>query len=122
VETQTSPLGNTTTYRRDSRNRVDLAIDAVGDTTGRSYDVLNRVTATHAYTSGGTLTTTRDWGVDFLEEVTDPRGVTRGFQYDDAGRLVREIDEFGKADEYGYDEAGNRIWARTRLLKDPDFN
>jgi RHS repeat-associated protein len=117
VGTQTTPLGNPITYRRDNWNRVIRVVDAVGDSTGRSYDALNRVTLARVYTSSGTLTTTYDWGIDFLEEVIDPRGVTRAFEHDDAGRLVREIDEQDEADEFGYDEAGNRIWAFTRLLQ-----
>ena len=48
-------------------------------------------------------------GVDKLTSITDPRGHTTIFQYDLAGRLVRETNPLGYFKAYTHDAAGNPI-------------
>jgi RHS repeat-associated protein len=50
LKTTTSPIGTITSYVADSLGRITDVYDAVGTRSGRTYDIMNRVTSTLQYT------------------------------------------------------------------------
>jgi RHS repeat-associated protein len=127
VVADTSPMNRVQKYTRDSKQRATDFYDTGGHHTQYVYDALDRVTSTiqHVEQAGnsgfpadsgytGALTTTSHYNIDVLDQVTDPRGVIRTFQYDAANRQIGETDELGKTETRAFDQAGLLLSAILR--------
>lgn len=112
-QTETSPIGNVTTYQYDQAERLSLLIDAAGratqykyDTAGRSYRVIDALAITneeHLYTPNGELLSLKD-----------ANGNLTTFQYDGFDRLYRTIYPDSSYEQFTYDAAGNLVQKLTR--------
>jgi RHS repeat-associated protein len=92
----TDPAGKATIYDYDSRGRLRFVTDRVGGKTEFVYASIRRP--------------------NFLTEIIDPRGVSAvRSEYDDDGRLIRQIDPKGKAVEFAYDPVGMSQSTTDRL-------
>lgn len=110
----TDPLGTITRYAYDANGNRTSVIDGNGRTTAYEYnykgavtkitDALNGVTT---FTYGGAGCPSCGGGGDKLTTVTDAGNNTTIFEYNTAGRLIKETDPLGKITVYGYDSAGN---------------
>jgi RHS repeat-associated protein len=117
VQGITGPRGGTDSLYYDSKQRVVIRKDVLGRKTVFSYDSIGRVTTTTQYIEGDVpLATTLSRSIDRVDSIRDPRGVVRGYRYDAANRKVAEIDETGRRDTLGLDEAGNTLWQVPRHL------
>ena len=93
ITTVTDPLGNAQTYAYDINGDLGSHTDAEGRRTGFLYN----------YDHG-------------LIEIQDPRGIRPiRNDYDDAGRLIRSTDAYGKAITYTHDLGANREVITDRL-------
>lgn len=77
--------GSATEYVTDDVGRLIVKRDALGNETKYTYDA------------------------QLITSVIDPLGNTVKFEYDDAGRLIRQIDPFNGVTEFGYDALGRRV-------------
>jgi RHS repeat-associated protein len=133
VVADTSPMGRVRRFTRDTRRRVNNFYDAAGHRTEYDYDELNRTlhVAQHVEQDGAPgyprdpgfsspLTSAWSYSTDVLSMVVDPRGVVRYYEYDKAGRAVREQDDYVHADNRWYNRAGlvdsvlSRIGSKVR--------
>jgi len=133
-------LGNETRFSYDSLNLLTRIIDPMGHETQYGYDRLgNRISLKDGnghftfyeynyrgqvtkikdplgnqtvLTYGGTGCASCQGGTDRLTSLTDALGNRTIFEYDLAGRLIREIDPLGNFTLYGYDPGGN-LTSRT---------
>src|SRR5690606_35886734 len=85
-ETETDPLGNTTSYTYTETGLLEATVDPLGRVTTRGYD------------DAGRLTT-----------LTNPDSSTWGYEYDAAGRLTKTIDPLGHWTVQTYDTAGRLV-------------
>jgi RHS repeat-associated protein len=76
--------GNATDYVTDSVGRLVAQRDALGNETKYTYDA------------------------QLISSITDPLGNTVRFEYDNAGRVTRQIYPFNAVSEFGYDALGRR--------------
>ncbi|MHC1763419.1 MAG: RHS repeat-associated core domain-containing protein [Verrucomicrobiia bacterium] len=88
---ETDPLGRTTYYGYDAKNRQVAITNDMGGVVRFEYD-------------NGTNRTA----------VIDPVGNRTQFVYDGVNRLVQQIDPLGHVSRFAYDAAGNRIEAVDR--------
>jgi RHS repeat-associated protein len=103
----TSPLGRVRRYQRDSTQRVTNVYDPAGHRTQLAYDALNRTTQVAVYDSAsGALATNYYYGLIGLDSVADPRGVTRRYGHDAAGRGNTETDDYGNIERRYFNLAG----------------
>jgi len=115
VKKVTDPGGNIIWFYYDVMGNLTSTSDGNQKSTSYEYnyrgqitqitDALNNITQ-FAYGTGCPSCGT---GVEKLTSVTDARGKTTIFQYDLAGRLIRETDPLGQYKTYSYDIAANRI-------------
>lgn len=96
---QTDANGNATYYEYNAQGQVVKSIDALGQITTYGY-------------GGSTGCTTCSGGVDKLTALTDANGHATAFEYNNLGRLLREIDPLGNQTSYAYDAKGN-LTAKT---------
>jgi len=132
-----SPNGGVTSYAYDGLNRLLAMQDAEGNFTATRYDDASRRTTLQstnglhtvsAFDAAGRLTslmqtdvsgqplavTIYDYDADGrLRHSTDPTGVERWMLYDEASRLVAEIDGNRSLIEYVYDH-NNQLLQTTR--------
>ncbi|HEY4091632.1 MAG TPA: RHS repeat-associated core domain-containing protein [Luteibacter sp.] len=109
-----------TTLAYDKAGRVVRQKDANGVISDTTYTPRGwlasrtvRASATGAASNGDATTTLTYTYAGLLETITDPDGVTWGFTYDDAQRLVDIADAQGGHIRYTLDAAGNRIKEET---------
>jgi len=106
----TDPLGQTTTFTRDSMGRITEITDPLSRTTTYSYDsrgLLIGVTAPVI----GTATYERN-NLGLLGQITDLNGNSWTFSYTDMGRLRVSSDPLGNTWQESYDDRG-RLSQRT---------
>ncbi len=119
----TDAKANTTVYQFDVLGNRTAVTDANGNTSRYTYDNKDRVTkvidaldqvTTLSYTPAGCATCS-DTGKNRPASLTDARGQTTAFTYDELGRLIKEVDPLGNAASYKYDATGNLV---SRTLPD----
>jgi RHS repeat-associated protein len=135
-------------YGYDDRRRLVRAVDAGGAACDYAYDEMDRLVReatrdgelyefrydaegrcvatsgrmnydaqTLVYAHAGRRTEVTDsrggtWVYEFNDDgqtrlLTSPQGHARAFEYDELGRLLKQIDANGRVTEYGYDAAGH---------------
>ncbi|HEX6623913.1 MAG TPA: RHS repeat-associated core domain-containing protein [Pyrinomonadaceae bacterium] len=110
----THSSGKSVAFTRDAQGRITQITDPSGAAMSYSYDARGDLVgfrdrennvSTYTYNSSHGLLT-----------ITDPRGVqpVRN-EYDDTGRLVKNIDAFGKTVVYQHDDTGRRETITDRL-------
>lgn len=99
--------GRGVTFQRDALGRIESITDPEGRSMTYGYDPRGRLTS---YTDRGQATATYGYDDrDLLDSIRDPTGKQPlRNEYDDAGRLVRHIDAYGKAVEYTHDIQGRQ--------------
>ncbi|MFQ5720238.1 MAG: hypothetical protein ACE5IK_11885, partial [Acidobacteriota bacterium] len=103
--TVTDAAGGVSTRVHDSRGVVRRTIDALGNVVEADVDALGRTTASRQEKrTGGS-------GSGALEASLETR-----FTYDDASRLLAQIDALGRVTRYTYDGLGRRIERRYEGL------
>lgn len=60
------------------------------------------------------LATTSHYNIDVLDQITDPRNVVHGYQYDAGNRQIGETDETGATETRTYDKAGLLLTVQSR--------
>jgi len=110
----TAPLGQVTDLAHDPKGNLISKVDGNGNQTQYQYNDQDRVTritdALNQVTqlTYGTGCPACGAGVDRLTALTDTRGKTTTFEYNQAGLLIKETDPLGNFRTYTYDVAGNR--------------
>jgi RHS repeat-associated protein len=108
TEKSISPEGRSTTTTVDAKGRPVLEESVGFAPTSYEYDERGRLTKETIGTGTEARTTTYAYDEkDRLTSITDPLGKERRFEYDAAGRVVREIGPGSQAVSYSYDENGN---------------
>jgi YD repeat-containing protein len=110
----THSAGKSISFSRDAQNRITTVTDRNGNVQSYGYDI-NGDLASHTDAEGRStgLLYNYDHG---LIEIRDPRGVRPiRNEYDDAGRLVKTIDAYGKEITYTHDLGDNREVITDRL-------
>jgi RHS repeat-associated protein len=128
VVSDTSPMGQVRRFTRDGLQRVSDSYDAAGHRTQFTYDALNRVLQSIQHVEQGgnpgypadpdftaPLTTTQHYDIDVMNNVTDPRGVVRSYQYDNASRSIGETDDYGATEVRWLNNAGALDSTKDRL-------
>lgn len=96
ITTITDPTGAQIHYQYDSQGRLRFVTDRTGGTTEFVYGSLRRP--------------------NFITEIIDPRGIPAvRSEYDENGRLTRQIDPRGGVTEHNYDPAGMTQVTTDRL-------
>ena len=122
----TDARGNTeatTTYYADGR--LQSVTDAIGKTTGYTYDLAtNTTTVTHPDNTGTTIERYDAHGM--VLSTTDPLGRTTSYTYDANHNKRTEIDALGKTTTYDYDANGHLKSVtdplnKTRLFTNNEF-
>ncbi len=111
----TDPLGNTIQQEYDSTGNVSKTTDALGRSVRYQYDALNRVTKAIDDTNSDTDPPCGTSGVTCFEYdangnetvITDGRGNTTQYAYDERDFLVSRTDPVGNQETYQYDANGN---------------
>ncbi|WP_203914523.1 LamG-like jellyroll fold domain-containing protein [Rhizocola hellebori] len=127
-------LGLVTSYRFDKLGRIVEQTDPPFDNdvtsnthtrkTTTTLDNDGRVVETREVDTTGDdsvtpRVTTMDYGTQrMLKSVTDPGGHVQQFEYDDSGRITKQIAADGVATVYSYDAAGRHI--KSELAGSPD--
>ncbi|MBZ5536630.1 MAG: DUF6531 domain-containing protein [Acidobacteriia bacterium] len=103
--TITDPRGGNTIHTHDSLLRLLQITDALGGTTGFTYDANNnRTSATNQ--NGSTTNFTND-PLGNVTSITDPYGRTTSFTYDAKNNLFTATNAKGKTTSFTYDVNGN---------------
>lgn len=110
----TDPLGHVTRFVYDARGNRTSVADANGNATQFAYNSQDQVTRitdalgnVTTLTYGGAACPGCGGGVDKLTAVTDAKGQRTAYEYDPAGRLIKETDPLGNVTTYAYDFRGN---------------
>ncbi|MEU9654245.1 FG-GAP-like repeat-containing protein [Streptomyces sp. NPDC048110] len=107
VTSQSDPFGHVAfTNNYDGDGRLVARKDALGKTTGYTYDELGRLTKVTAPDGGTTSLDYDDLGN--LTSRKDANGHTTVYGYDNSSRLTAITDPAGRKTSYGYDADGNR--------------
>ncbi|GIJ57776.1 hypothetical protein Vau01_052920 [Virgisporangium aurantiacum] len=108
------PLGHSTVSTFDANNRVTAVSDAKGRSITYTYDEDDRPKTIHAPDAPvdphdpAQYSTVVDYHPDgMLKSVRDPNGHVRRYDYDQAGRMVRQTDPLGRRTEISYDVESN---------------
>jgi YD repeat-containing protein len=135
LHTINDPLEHTTTFTYNGLNQITRITDHLGRMTDFSYDLNGNLNSkidgnrnpptVYQHNYKGQVTRITDAldqvtrlfygtgcpscgsGVDKLTSVIDAKGHTTSFEYDLAGRLVKETNHLGNYKTYTHDEAGN---------------
>jgi RHS repeat-associated protein len=104
--------GKSITFIRDAQQRITQITDPKGNTQSYTYDA-NGDLKSHTDPAGNTTSFLYNFRHDLIE-IKDPRGIrpVRN-EYDDAGRLVKHIDAFGKEITYTHN-----IGVREEIITD----
>ena len=114
--------GNITRYTYDAQGNILTTTDANGNTTTNTYNYKNQLIQTtdalgqvtrFTYGAASCGSGSGCGGTDKLTAVTDAKNQTTTYEYDQAGRLMRETDPLGNITTYAYDAKGNMI-AKTK--------
>ncbi|MBI5603752.1 MAG: RHS repeat protein [Deltaproteobacteria bacterium] len=133
---QIDPLNNTTTFAYNGLNKPVRITDPLGQITDLGYDLNGNLSSKidgnsnltqYQYNYMGQVTRIADAlnqvtrftygsgcpgcgsGVEKLTALTDARGQTTAFEYNPAGKLIKETDPLGYFKTYSYDGAGSRV-------------
>ena len=112
----TSPSGRVDSLRRDAKQRVTDRYDAENHRTEYVYNEMNLTTDVKQYVESATLVTHYGYDADLLLSVTDPRGVLRKYEYDAAGRMTAEVDDWNRKERRFYNAAGQLEKVRARFV------
>ena len=108
--TGTSPAGRSATTKLDAKGRPIEETASGFAPTSYEYDERGRLTKETFGTGTEARTTTYSYDEkDRLTSVTYPLDKEWRFEYDAAGRVVREVGPGGQAVSYDYDQNGNLI-------------
>ena len=104
-------------FLRDPQGRIREIVDPLGRSLIYACDPLgNLASFTDRETNITTFAYTNTAFPHHLTGITDPRGVPAlRTEYDDQGRMIRQIDADGQAVEFTHDLAANREIVRDRL-------
>lgn len=101
----TFPDGSTRRVEYNSFGQISRLIDENGHATEYVTDSIGRLMVRRDPLGNQTTYT---YDAQLITSITDPLGNTIRFEYDDAGRLIRQIDPLGGVTQYGYDALGRR--------------
>jgi RHS repeat-associated protein len=110
----THSAGKSISFSRDAQNRITSVTDPNGHVQNYSYDI-NGDLASHTDAEGRSTGFLYNYDHGLIE-IRDPRGVRPiRNEYDDAGRLIKTIDAYGKEISYTHDLGANREVITDRL-------
>ncbi len=110
----THSAGKSISFSRDALNRITAVTDPNGNVQSYGYDI-NGDLASHTDAEGRSTGFVYNYDHGLIE-IRDPRGVRPiRNEYDDAGRLIRTIDAYGKEITYTHDLGTNREVITDRL-------
>ena len=121
----TDSCGHTTAYGYDTLGNVTEIVDANGHMTYQSYDARGRLVeaiqkvgdTSWSIDDDDAVTTYSYDMVGNLLSVQEPNENTTYYEYDEANRLIREMNGAGETVEYGYDGLGNVV-----AIYEPNYN
>jgi YD repeat-containing protein len=106
--------GKSIVFSRDGQNRITTVTDPMGNAQTYAYDI-NGDLASHTDAEGRRTGFLYNYDHGLIE-IQDPRGVRPiRNEYDDAGRLIKTIDAYGKEITYTHDLGANREVITDRL-------
>ncbi len=114
VTSDTSPSGRVKRYTRDNAQRVTDSRDPASHLVRYAYDALNRIDSVTEVITPTPVVSRTTYDVDVVSSVSDPRGVTRNWRYDKAGRAIEETDDWGRTEVRFYNGAGQVDSIRPR--------
>ena len=110
----THSAGKSIVFNRDGQNRITTVTDPQGNVQTYAYDI-NGDLASHTDAEGRRTGFLYNYEHGLIE-IQDPRGIRPiRNDYDDAGRLIRTTDAYGKAITYTHDLGANREVITDRL-------
>ncbi|WP_341403488.1 PKD domain-containing protein [Luteolibacter soli] len=109
--------GESVLFTRNGTGRITEVTDPAGEKILYGYDTAGRLQSVTDRTGEVTSFHYEDTAFpNYLTRITDPRGVDAiRTEFDDDGRMVRQIDAAGNAVEFEHDLADNREIIRDRL-------
>jgi RHS repeat-associated protein len=110
----THSAGKSIVFTRDAQSRITTVTDPQGNFQIYAYDI-NGDLASHTDAEGRRTNYLYNYDHGLIE-IQDPRGIRPiRNDYDDAGRLIRTTDAYGKAITYTHDLGANREVITDRL-------
>jgi RHS repeat-associated protein len=108
--------GRSVSFTRDGAGRITRITDPLGNAMSYAYGATGDLESFTDRENNATTFTYSAAHPHLLEAVRDPRGVQPiRNEYDEDGRLVRQVDAFGKDIEFAHDVEGRREVVTDRL-------
>ncbi len=112
---KSDPLNRNVNYTYDTSGRVLTATGPDGKVKAMTYNQTG--TTTHTEEDGGVWTYKYDPTFTVKTEVTDPKGYTVKYAYDNKRNVIKKTEHDGSYTSYTYDNNGNRLTITDPLGK-----
>ncbi len=123
VKSTTNPAGEITVYSYDAKGQLTYVVDEVNAVTYYTYDAVGKKTSQSRYTASITLQKFNPSLIDddfIAARITNTDNVTEYFVYDNAGRLIVNIDAAGGLTRNYFDNTG-RVTSQTKFANIPSL-